>query len=230
MKKIRMLRVSFDTEIKDSEVPAFRSAIINKVGEENILFHHHLDTQQYLYKYPLIQYKCLHRQPTIICVDQGVDEMHKYFEKHNWNIRVNERELNMKISKLEMNQLTLQVWNKQFQYYIHNWIALNSENLAKYNSLKAMTERIGFLEKTLVGNILAFAKGVEWNVDKRIELKIHDFREPRTVKIKTSDLIGFNVTFSTNVFLPNYIGLGKAVSKGYGMIRQKRTDDNGHDA
>jgi len=230
MKKIRMLRVSFNAELKNSEVPAFRSAIIEKVGERNILFHHHVDNNHYLYKYPLIQYKAIKSQPTIICIDIGVDEIHKYFEKRDWNIKVNDRMLAMKVSKLEMNQMTLQVWNKHFQYSIQNWIALNAENLAKYNSLKAMTERIGFLEKTLVGNILSFAKGVEWNVDKQIELKILDFREPRTVKIKTNDLIGFNVVFSTNVFIPNFIGLGKAVSKGYGIVRQKRTENNGHDA
>ncbi|MCX6252315.1 MAG: CRISPR-associated endonuclease Cas6 [Bacteroidetes bacterium] len=224
MKKIRMLRVSFDAEIKDSEVPAFRAAIIDKVGQKNVLFHHHLDQEKFLYRYPLIQYKVLQHQPTIICIDYGVDEIHKYFEKRNWNIRVNDRQLEMKISRLELNQFNLQVWNKHFEYSIHNWIALNQENLEKYNNLTALSDRIAFLEKTLTGNIISFAKGVEWTVDKQIELKILDFKEPRTVKLKTNDLIGFNVNFSTNVFLPNFIGLGKAVSKGYGIVRSVRQD------
>ena len=221
-----MLRVSFDATISDAEVPAFRAAIIEKVGEGNILFHHHLDKEKYLYRYPLIQYKTIYHQPTIICIDQGVDEIHKYFEKRSWDIRVNDRVLEMKVARLDLNQFNLQVWNKHFKYSIHNWIALNSENLEKYNALTGLTDRIGFLEKILTGNILSFAKGIEWTVDKQIELKILDFKEPRTVKIKTSDLVGFNMVFSTNIFLPNYIGLGKAVSKGYGTIKDFKEPEN----
>ena len=206
-----MLRVSFDTLIKDAEVPAFRSAVIDKVGESNLLFHHHLDKSKFLYRYPLIQYKAIPHQPSIICIEHGVDEIHKYFDKRNWDIRINDRMLEMKVARLELNQFNLQVWNKHFEYSVHNWIALNQENVEKYNNLSAFTDRLLFLEKTLTGNILSFAKGVEWTVDKQIEVKILDFKEPRTVKLKTSDLVGFNVTFSTNVFLPNHIGLGKAV-------------------
>jgi hypothetical protein len=219
MKKIRMLRVSFDTVIREAELPSFRSAIIEKVGRDNVLFHHHVDTNQYLYRYPLIQYKCLYNQPTIICIDHGVDEIHKYFEKRNWDIRINDRNVEMKIAKLDLNQFVLQVWNRRFQYNIHNWIALNQENVQKYTGLESLTDRIAFLERILTGNILAFAKGVEWTIDKPIELKITQFKEPRTVKLKTNELVGFNVEFSANTFLPNYIGLGKAVSKGYGIIR-----------
>jgi hypothetical protein len=195
------------------------------------MFHHHITANEFLYKYPLIQYKVLNRQPTILCLDQGVDEIHKYFEKRKWDIWVNDRLLTMKISRLDLKQVTLQVWNRMIDYSIRNWIALNQENTRKYNDLKAYTDKIEFLERTLIGNILTFAKGVGWDVDKRIGLKILYFHEPRTVKMKETDLVGFNVEFAANVSLPVYIGLGKAVSKGYGVIRQKRTEkDNGSEA
>jgi hypothetical protein len=35
--------------------------------------------------------------------------------------------------------------------------------------------------------------------------------------------MGFNVDSKTDLFLPNFIGLGKGVSKGYGVVTQKRT-------
>lgn len=92
--------------------------------------------------------------------------------------------------------------------------------------MTALSDRIAFLEKTLTSNILSFAKGIEWTIDKQIELKILDFREPRTGNLNTNDLIGFNINFIANVFFPNFIGMGKAVIKGNGIIRQKRTDQN----
>ena len=56
VKNIRILHVIFDSNIMPYEVPAFRGAIIKKVGQENILFHNHLNGNGFLYKYPLIQY------------------------------------------------------------------------------------------------------------------------------------------------------------------------------
>ena len=81
MKKIRLLSITFDTEIKPYEIPAFRGAIIEKAGRESILFHNHLNEGAYLYKYPLIQYKMIGSKPCIMCIEHGVDEIHKFFEK-----------------------------------------------------------------------------------------------------------------------------------------------------
>lgn len=231
MKKIRLLTIIFDTEIAGHEIPAFRGAVIDKVGRENIIFHNHLDGKQFLYNYPLVQYKRLWKKPALICIDYGVDEIHKFFEKKDWALKISDRWLDMKIDKLQMNQFVMQVWDRTFDYNILNWIALNQENHKKFNELDSMTSKIEFLERTLKANILSFAKGIDWTVDKEIQLKIKDIYRNRAAKVKGSLLTGFDLEFSTNVFLPNYIGLGKSVSLGYGVVRQKRKkheDDEYH--
>jgi CRISPR/Cas system endoribonuclease Cas6 (RAMP superfamily) len=35
-------------------------------------------------------------------------------------------------------------------------------------------------------------------------------------------MMAFDILFKTNVSLPNYIGLGKGASTGFGMVVQKR--------
>ena len=40
-------------------------------------------------------------------------------------------------------------------------------------------------------------------------------------KFKNVNMLGFDVVFSTNVSLPQYVGLGKGVSLGFGMITNK---------
>ena len=222
MKKIRILNVIFDTSIKSYEIPAFRSAIIEKAGRDNILFHNHLSGRKFLYKYPLIQYKQINKRPAVYCIDYGVDEIHKFFENKDWNIMISDRWLDMKIYSLKMNQFTMQVWDKMFGYSIRNWIALNQENYKKFTRINDLKERIGFLGRTLRANILSFAKGIEWNVDKQIEVKIKDMQETRPAVLKGEKLLGFNLDFSSNVFLPDYMGLGKSVSKGYGTVRPVR--------
>jgi hypothetical protein len=222
LKKIRLLNITFDAEIKPYEIPAFRGAIIDKAGPGNTLFHNHLAGDAFLYKYPLIQYKTIGGKPCIICIEYGVDEIHKFFDNKNWDIKISDRWLEMKISSLNMNQFTMQVWDKKFRYNIKNWIALNQENVKKYEELESLTEKIQFLEKILTGNILSMAKGIEWEVDKPIQLNITEIHDVRPVSLKGKKLHGFNLDFTTNVFLPNHIGLGKSVSVGYGVVRQKR--------
>jgi len=222
LKKIRVLTVVFDTEIAGFEIPAFRGAVIDKVGKDNVLFHNHLNNNHFLYKYPLIQYKMLNRKPAIMCIDFGVDEIHKFFEKRDWSLKISDRWLEMKIDKLQMNQFVMQVWDKTFNYSIHNWVALNQENFNSYHALQSMVQKIEMLERTLKGNILSFAKGIDWTVDKEIQLSIRDIRRNRTARVKGKLLEGFDLDFTTNVFLPNYIGLGKSVSLGYGVVTKPR--------
>lgn len=218
MKRIRVLQVVFDTEINGWEIPAFRGAIIQKAGEKNILFHNHLGNNTFMYNYPLIQYKTIGKRPAIICVDSGVDEIHKYFENQDWSVNISGRNLDMKIHRLNMNQFTMQVWDKKWDYGIVNWIALNQENYRKYLDMESLVEQIAFLEQVLKGNILSFAKGIDWEVDKPIEVKIKKIDRTRAVKLKGNKVIGFTLYFRTNVFIPNYIGLGKGTSVGFGMV------------
>lgn len=218
MKRLKILTVVFDTEFQSWEIPALRGAIVDKVGRENILFHNHLN-EGFLYKYPLIQYKTINKRPAILCLDQGVDEIHKYFEQKDWSVLIGDRQMEMKIYRLNLNQFTMQVWDKDYHYNIRNWIALNQENIHKYNGLENLSERVGFLEKTLTGNIISFAKGIDWDVDRQIKVHIKNMGLPRPVKLKGKTMLGFNLEFSSNVFLPNYIGLGKAVSTGFGVVK-----------
>lgn len=220
MKKIKILCVIFDTEIKSYEIAAFRGAIIDKVGKsDSILFHQHLNSDNVLYRYPLIQYKQLHKKPAIICIEKGVDEIHKYFENRDWSIDISNRHIEMKIYKLQMNQFNIQVWNKKFKYQLWDWIALNQENYKTFIQTESMKEKIEKLEKILTGNILSFAKGIEWTIDKPIEVSITDLKNIKKLNLKGNPVMGFNIEFTTNVFIPDYIGLGKSPSFGFGTVK-----------
>ena len=224
--RLRVLLVEFADEIESHEIPAFRGAVIAKAGREHILFHNHLNEQKYLYRYPLIQYKRIRKHPAIVCLDYGVDEIHNYFENRDWSIHISGRWLEMKIARLLMNQFTIQVWDKDFTYRVNNWIALNQENYREYLNLPEDAEKISYLERKLTGNILSFAKGINWDVTRPINTHIIQIESLRPVTLKGKKVIGFNLVFTTNVFLPNYIGLGKSVSLGYGIVFQMNNTIN----
>lgn len=145
----------------------------------------------------------------IMSLDEGVDEIHHFFENMQLGIILGERPYEMKISNLYLNQQVMQVWDKMWEYRIDNWLALNSENYRKYQTLEGLNENLDMLSKTMVGNILSFAKGIGWTIDKEIKLLITRLEDPKLVTYKGQKLMAFCVTFKTNVYLPNYLGLGK---------------------
>lgn len=220
MKKLRILTVNFDQEIKGQQVSAFRGAVIEKVGRENLLFHHHKSDTKLLYQYPLIQYKSIQRKASLVCLGDGVDEIHKFFNQANWELVLNGKKMDMQIDRLDLNTVTLNVEEKMLSYEITNWIGLNERNYHQYNQETSLVKKIALIERILIGNIIAFAKGVDWQIEKRIELNIKDIISTKVIRHKGTPLMAFNIAFETNVSLPNYIGLGKSASHGFGIIKK----------
>jgi len=222
LKKIRILKIKFSGQLRGHEIPAFRGAVAQKVGQENILFHNHLGSKSFAYRYPLIQYKNMGGQPGIVCIEHGVDEIHKFFHQKDWSLQLSGRTLDMTIENLSLNQFVLQVWDKKFNYHIRNWVALNQDNYAKYLELPSEQARAEKLISIMKGNIISFAKGVGWDVSKPLEINLQPPFEKRIVNLKGNKVYAFNLQFSSNVFLPNDIGLGKSVSLGYGVVKGVR--------
>lgn len=226
MIKTKTLFVQFDDTLAAWQIPAFRGAIIEKVGRDNVLFHQHNADAGFIYQYPLIQYKSIQQKPSLLCLGEGVDEIHKFFGLRNWDVTIAGEKYQLKIHRLDLNNITINVWEKQFTYSIQNWLALNAENYKRYQSIHSLTDRVQLLERLLTGNILSFAKGIEWRVERPVKVQIQELKGEKIIRYKGVPLLAFDVLFNCNVFLPNYLGLGKSASHGFGVIRQFRETRN----
>ena len=65
---------------------------------------------------------------------------------------------------------------------------------------------------------MAIAKTFQYFVESKIIVKT-DLKET-SIKFKGKGMIGFFGTFQVNFKLPDYIGLGKSVSRGFGTIEK----------
>ena len=118
--KIKILNVVFDFDITRREIPAFRGAIINKVGRENVLFHNHFN-QNFRYGYPLIQYKVLRSNPTIVCINDGTEEIHRFFKQTNWDIILHGGEINIEIKHISCNYFNCGFSVRPLKYKSESW-------------------------------------------------------------------------------------------------------------
>lgn len=186
----------------------------------NILFHNHKDKEALRYAYPLIQYKRINGKAAIVCMSDGVNVIGEYLSNGLKDILVNGASIKLSIDNAIPRITTTQVWDSCFKYRISNWLALNSDNYAKYTATESEAARIVFLENILTGNILSFFKGCRINVERKIECKILSLNQTRLLQFKETKLMAFNLTFKCNATLPDYIGLGRHVSVGFGAIVQ----------
>ncbi len=218
MKQQRYLTIIFDTIIRPHEIPAFRGAVARKVGFDKDLFHNHRADGSFYYRYPLIQYKQFGRHPGIVCLEHSIDEVYHLFSKKTNTISVSGRELELQVKDLSLKTVDLKVTDVPIEYNLQSWVALNQKNHPTFTRLETVEEKIQMLEGILAGNILSFAKGIDWWIEKRFDLEIIEVMSEKWIRNKNTKVIAFDLKFNANIILPPFIGLGKGASRGKGIV------------
>ncbi len=226
MERLKVLTVRFSNEIKREEVPLFRGAIVNAIEDADLLFHNHEEGGQLRYSYPLIQYKRINQKAAIVCLGEGTDAIGQFFSSCNFDVALGERRMKLEMESVNAHQHLVQLWDDEFAYRIRRWLPLNSDNYAAYCQEESLAARYAMLERLLTANILSFAKGVGVHFEGQVVSRITHLDEPRLQYYKGVKLMSFDAEFKTNVSPPDYIGLGKGVSLGMGVVVRKRERNN----
>lgn len=215
---VQTFLIKSENEIKFNEIPFFRGAILHSLGNAPLLFHNHINDSQFRYSYPLIQYKRINGKAAIFCIGNGTDEIGSYLSSQDFNLNINNRSINFSIDKVISKRHLIQLWDSSFYFHLRNWIALNSSNYAKYQKIEHISEQIEFMEQILIGNILSFAKGIGISINSNLECKLTSLSPPKIKYAKGVKMMAFDAEFKTNISLPDYIGIGKHSSIGFGTI------------
>lgn len=214
----RTILIRFDNEIALDEIPRLRGAIIDAVGQSTeILYHNHID-DGFRYSYPLIQYKRINRKIALFCIADGVDAIGHFLANAPRYMTLGDKEVDLVMENVSTKRFMIRVWDSSFKYYIRKWLPLNSTNYLKYQALDSLTEKISFLENIMIGNILSFAKGIGINIPDHISCKFTSLEQSSLVKVKGVKMMAFDGELELNISLPDYIGVGKHASLGYGTI------------
>lgn len=215
--KLPILIVQFNNEITPQEIQLFRGAVIASLNEKDILFHNHTENGV-VYHYPRIQYKRIHKKAAIICIKEGIKSIGELFCAGNYHYKFGEREVDMRIDTINTYQTDIDFCEEPKRYRLLNWLPLNSENYKEYQEIEGMAHRITFLEEKLIGNLLSFFTEMGFRAEQKIELHITDITGQRLAHYKGVRLMAFDIEFKVNLALPQYIGLGKSASIGFGTL------------
>jgi len=166
--------------------------------------------------YPRVQVKILNEQIYIIGIHEGVDavlSLAKKFDIFDFgNIT------------FEVNDYNVDATSQQFvpssrlvRYrFLTPWVALNHMTGGRYRFLTNQ-EKPSFLNRLLGQNIIFLANEVGIRLEDEIYTKVKvTSLFPRPVdENKWGAFMG---EFKTNFVLPNYIGIGNGITRGYGTV------------
>ena len=219
--RIPYLTVVFRNNLKLYEIPAFRGAVISKIPKELILFHNHID-EGFRFSYPLIQYKTIGGKAALFCLGDGTREVANFFAGSDFQLRIGNREESFSVENVWANQWVLQAWDDSFHYSLRRWLPLNKTNYELYSATEGIVERNQLLENVLTGNLLSMSKGLGHFHESEIFCTVTDIDNTRFYSHKGVRLQGFDIRFKTNVYLPDFIGLGKGASMGFGTVKSDK--------
>lgn len=229
-KYIKVLTVTYNTEISYKEIPLFRGAVLHSMGDRaNLLYHNHTSKNTFRYSYPLIQYKRIGGKATIVCIEEGTDVIGQFLSETTKSIRIGEREAICETDKIAPAKSLMQTWKHPFSYQIFRWLPLNKENYRKYQETEGVIEKVSLLEGILKGNLLSMLKGLDIFLDDELTLKITNLSEPYILHNKNVALMAFNADFICNLSIPDNVGIGKNASIGYGIIHRKKKEEQHKD-
>ena len=166
--------------------------------------------------YPRVQVKVLDEQIYLIGIHEAMDSV--------LSLSKILKELNFGNITFEIQDFDIEEYNNQcivsnniMKYsFITPWVALNRMTGKKYKFL-SNEDKPSFLSKLLGQNLLFLANefGVTINEDIATKVKVSNLSPKRVDEHKWGSFKG---EFITNFKIPNYVGIGNGITRGYGTI------------
>lgn len=186
------------------------------------LFHNHYPDGKSIYrsKGAAFQFKVINNEVFILALGEGAD----FAQSFQWPSIIemplgsNQTVVKLKLLSRTKKQSAFQKSKSKCYRNVSPYIALNQKNQREY-LFSTEIEKRKTIEKGLLNHVLTAAKWCGVTVAHRIEVNLIQMREGRPIKIKDNlKFVPFDVMFECNTEVPDFIGIGKFVSRGYGTV------------
>lgn len=221
LQSIHTTTITFpEIELKTRDAHKLRGYFGNLFKEESPLLHNHLESGESQYRYPLVQYKVTNKTPMLMGFNEGGELLTSLF------LQVKELKLDGHTYPVYSKNIKNQNWTIGLDEDLHHykyetlWMGLNQENHRKYISNESTEERQSQLKRIAISNILAFYKAFDLILPKEQRIMLTLQVQEKSTRFKDQSMIAFNGGFTTNARLPDFAGLGKSVSRGFGTVKE----------
>ncbi|MGQ9679042.1 MAG: CRISPR-associated endonuclease Cas6 [bacterium] len=216
--EVLKLTLTIDRDLSLNDAEKVRGYLGNIFWSDPIVHHHH-QNGSFLYQYPRLQYKIVEGSCVLIGFKEGIEVLKKVFSDLQ-AVNINGDWQRIFARSIESYSSPFGESSEPVTYtFLTPWLALNEENYEKFQCLGSWKRRRELIKKILIGNILSLAKSLNYTVTQPLNAEIGAMRKTR-VLLKRTPFFGFLGKFSVNFEIPDYLGLGKSVARGFGTIKK----------
>lgn len=219
MKTVQILKLTFQPEaFRASDIPRLRG-FISQVFPEYIEIHNHTENGGFRFVYPELQFKFIDKRPVIIAHSAGYKILLEIFKKTGY-LEISHRRLEISEKSIQAREDALGFGKKFLRYrFITPWMALNQENFEEYKKLDPI-EKEQKLNRILWGNLRTLAHAFNYWIEDQETMKVSGHFKMKPVQFKGHSFAAFTGEFTTNFLIPELLGLGKQVARGFGTVRK----------
>jgi hypothetical protein len=218
-------RLRFERSLAPGEATHLRGFFGSAFAKEQLLHQHRTDGSL-IYAYPRVQFKVLDRTAHLIGLAEGADLVTRLWGEVD-QAKIGEETMPVLEAGLVRRREALGETAQSIAYRFRTpWMGLNQENHRQYQAITGLDERRSLVERILVGNCLSLAKGFGHRVAARLIADARGLR-PRPTRFKGVEMLAFLGTFRVNFHLPDHIGIGKSVSRGFGTVERLAANERG---
>jgi len=177
----------------------------------------HKDDSDAIHRYQAVQCKYLRHELIVIGISQGAGLLRELTGGHDTILSGTDAcTITVRDPAIRTEEFGV-MDSPQTYEFLTPWLALNQQNAKKFYDLKGKPERDAFMQKLLLGHLSTLAKSLDYKPVEPIscEPKVR-FRRDR---IDHENVIVFLGKFRTNLRIPDHLGIGQSVSRGFGTIR-----------
>ena len=175
------------------------------------------------YLYPRVQVKILNEKIYLLGIAEGVNAVKSLIDNFK---ALDFGNITFKIKDIiiDENGLFEQTDHINKYKFITPWVALNRTNIKKFSKTSTSQKR-KFLCELLTRNLIFLTSEFKIDVDEKILTDI-ELEDKSLSSFNDNRDVGFEGSFLTNFLLPDFIGLGNGITRGYGSIKHKQKIKN----
>ncbi len=209
---VQTLTVRFDDiALQPDLIRRFQGEVVARAPAPDDRLHNHAPDGASLYRYPLVQYRVWQSRATLFALGEGVGVVQTFLQSLP-NTPYHARPA---LTEVGLTDTSL-------RYAIDEWYPLNTENLKRWEQTSSLRGRVALLEGILVNQLLVVCQAMGYQVpDRGLQVEIQELTALPARRFHTHNgrvqARLFAVTYAANLRLPDGIGVGKGVSKGFGV-------------
>ncbi|MDR2511501.1 MAG: hypothetical protein LBC89_03430 [Bacteroidales bacterium] len=219
MKKVPVIVVKFTNEIQQKDISAFRTALLNELILKGCKLNNYAKKiSDSPYAYPFIQFKRIKNKAVLFAIAKGTENILNFLTAFDFECFFRENKEKIILESVKEDEYIIRTSEYFYSYSIRRYLPFNIDSKERYDKIISQANQKLYIERQLLTNIKNFAKSIDVELDDKITVAIDSITDTGVKFYKRMPYDSFDISFKANISIPNYTGLGKIISHGFGSV------------